>query len=53
MAIVFDEVVATVEPEVTRRQDQEPPSPPKIAALESVRAELSILAQRAARLRAD
>jgi hypothetical protein len=53
MGVVFEEIIARVEPEATPRQDQDPPSPPKEAQRDSIRAELAHIAQRAARLRAD
>ena len=52
MAVVIDEVLATVEPEQTpAQQPQQAPTRDTGAAL--VRAQLSLIARRAARLRAD
>lgn len=51
MGIVFDEVVAQVEPEPTPRA--EAPPPPRPVGVETLRAQLAALAQRAARLHAD
>src|SRR5919204_673123 len=41
MGVVFEEIIARVEPETTPRQDQDPPSPPKEAPRARVLADLA------------
>lgn len=52
MAIVIDEVVAQVQPEPTPRHEQ-PATPTRDTGAELVRAQVALLARRAARLHAD
>ncbi|HTE48246.1 MAG TPA: hypothetical protein VK636_23575 [Gemmatimonadaceae bacterium] len=52
MAIVIDEVVAQVEPEPTPVREQ-PAAPARDRGVEMVRAQIALLARRAARLQAD
>jgi hypothetical protein len=52
MAIVIDEVLTQVDPEPTPRRDA-PATPTRDSGADIVRAQIALLARRAARLRAD